>query len=92
MEAIGKAGAKAGDDVFIALDVAASEFWAAESRATNSRNPASPRAIRKAMVDLYVDWCREYPIISIEDGCAEQDWKGWKMLTDALGQQSAAGR
>jgi enolase len=39
------------------------------------------------MVDLYVDWCRQYPIISIEDGCAEQDWDGWKMLTDALGQK-----
>jgi enolase len=39
------------------------------------------------MVELYVDWCRQYPIISIEDGCAEQDWKGWKMLTDALGSK-----
>ena len=39
------------------------------------------------MVDLYVDWCRQYPIISIEDGCAEQDWKGWKMLTEALGSK-----
>ena len=37
------------------------------------------------MVDLYVDWCRQYPIISIEDGCAEQDWHGWKLLTKALG-------
>ena len=39
------------------------------------------------MVDLYVDWCRQYPIISIEDGCAEQDWHGWKLLTEALGDK-----
>ena len=39
----------------------------------------------QGMVDLYVDWCRQYPIISIEDGCAEQDWHGWKLLTEALG-------
>ena len=39
------------------------------------------------MVDLYVDWCRQYPIISIEDGCAEQDWHGWKLLTKALGDR-----
>ena len=39
------------------------------------------------MVDLYVDWCRQYPIISIEDGCAEQDWHGWQLLTEALGDK-----
>jgi enolase len=87
LEAIGKAGAKAGDNVFIALDVAASEFWAAESGSGRYefKKSGEPARDSKAMVDLYVDWCRQYPIISIEDGCAEQDWKGWKMLTDALG-------
>ena len=87
LEAIGKAGAKAGDNVFIALDVAASEFWAADSRAGRYefKKSGEPARDSKAMVELYVDWCRQYPIISIEDGCAEQDWKGWKMLTDALG-------
>ena len=76
MEAIGKAGFKAGGDVFIALDVAASEFWAAESRAGRYefKKSGEPARDSKAMVDLYVEWCREYPIISIEDGCAEQDW------------------
>ena len=89
MEAIGKSGAKAGDNVFIALDVAASEFWAAESRAGRYefKKSGEPARDSKAMVDLYVDWCRQYPIISIEDGCAEQDWKGWRLLTDALGQK-----
>ena len=83
MEAIGKASYKAGDNVFVALDVAASEFWATdhyEFKKSGERARGS-----KGMVDLYVDWCGQYPIISIEDGCAEQDWKGWKMLTDALG-------
>ena len=89
MEAIGKAGFKAGGDVFIALDVAASEFWAAESRAGRYefKKSGEPARDSKAMVELYVEWCREYPIISIEDGCAEQDWKGWKMLTEALGHK-----
>ncbi len=89
MEAIGKAGFKAGGEVFIALDVAASEFWAAESRAGRYefKKSGEPARDSKAMVELYVEWCREYPIISIEDGCAEQDWKGWKMLTEALGHK-----
>ena len=86
LEAVGKAGAKAGENVFLALDVAASEFWSVDA-ATSSRNPARPRAIRRAWSTLYVDWCRQYPIISIEDGCAEQDWHGWKMLTQALGDK-----
>jgi enolase len=105
MEAIGKAGAKAGDNVFIALDVAASEFWVPSTQSSPHADSASLRAgtggdgryeFKKSgepardsqgMVDLYVDWCKQYPIISIEDGCAEQDWQGWKMLTDALGSK-----
>ena len=88
MEAIGKAGAKAGDNVFIAMDVAASEFWAAEPRGRYEfKKSGEPARDSQGMVDLYVDWCRQYPIISIEDGCAEQDWKGWKLLTDALGEK-----
>jgi enolase len=86
MEAIGKAGAKAGDNVFIAMDVAASEFWSDSGR-YEFKKSGEPARDSQGMVDLYVDWCRQYPIISIEDGCAEQDWKGWKMLTDALGSK-----
>jgi enolase len=70
--------------VFIALDVAASEFWSDGGR-YEFKKSGEPARDSQGMVDLYVDWCRQYPIISIEDGCAEQDWKGWKMLTDALG-------
>jgi enolase len=86
MEAIGKAGAKAGGNVFIAMDVAASEFWTAGGAGRYEfKKSGEPARDSQGMVDLYVDWCRQYPIISIEDGCAEQDWTGWKMLTDALG-------
>ncbi|HWI20444.1 MAG TPA: phosphopyruvate hydratase [Vicinamibacterales bacterium] len=85
LEAIGKAGSKAGEDVFIALDVAASEFWKDDHY--EFHKSGEPARDSQGMVDLYVDWCRQYPIISIEDGCAEQDWKGWKMLTDALGSK-----
>jgi enolase len=86
MEAIGKAGAKAGDNVFIALDVAASEFWSGNGRYEFHKS-GEPARDSQGMVDLYVDWCKHYPIISIEDGCAEQDWEGWKMLTQALGDK-----
>ena len=86
MEAIGKAGAKAGGNVFIALDVAASEFWAGNGRYEFHKS-GEPARDSQGMVDLYVDWCKHYPIISIEDGCAEQDWDGWKMLTQALGDK-----
>ncbi len=90
LEAVTKAGYHAGRDVFIALDVASSEFWAARDRAadaTSSRNRVSRRAIPEGMVALFVEWCREYPIISIEDGCAEADWRGWAMLTTELGSR-----
>ncbi|MEZ5287063.1 MAG: phosphopyruvate hydratase [Vicinamibacterales bacterium] len=86
LEAIAKAGAKAGDDVFVALDVASSEFWAGDGRYEFRKSGEAARD-SDGMVDLYADWCREYPIISIEDGCAEQDWRGWALLTKALGDR-----
>ncbi len=84
LEAVGKAGAKAGNNVFLALDVAASEFWAGNGKYEFKKSGEAARD-PQGMVDLYVDWCRQYPIISIEDGCAEQDWYGWQLLTEALG-------
>ncbi len=94
LEAIGKAGYKAGGNVFVALDVASSEFWAPSTalgasgsgRYEFNKSGEAPRD-SEGMVALYEDWCRQYPIISIEDGCAEQDWRGWKMLTEALGDR-----
>ena len=73
-------------NVFIALDVAASEFWARSGKYVFKKS-GEPTRDPQGMVDLYVDWCRQYPIISIEDGCAEQDWHGWKLLTQALGDK-----
>jgi enolase len=86
LEAIGKAGATAGENVFVALDVASSEFWAGNGRYEFHKSGEAARD-SEGMVALYEDWCRQYPIISIEDGCAEQDWRGWKMLTEALGDR-----
>jgi enolase len=86
LEAIGKAGYRAGGDVYIALDVASSEFGGKDGR-YEFKKSGEPARDSEAMVALYVDWCREYPIISIEDGCAEGDWRGWQMLTRELGSR-----
>ncbi len=86
LEAVGKAGYRAGADVYLALDVASSEFWAGDSR-YEFKKSGEPARDSEGMVALYVEWCREYPIISIEDGCAEGDWRGWAMLTQELGQR-----
>jgi enolase len=84
LEAVAKAGFRAGADVYLALDVASSEFWAGNSR-YEFKKSGEPARDSEGMVALYVEWCREYPIISIEDGCAEGDWRGWAMLTKELG-------
>jgi enolase len=84
LEAIGKAGVKAGEDVYLALDVASSELWAGGGRYVFKKSGEATRTSEQ-MVRLYEDWLRQYPIVSIEDGVAESDWEGWKMLTAALG-------
>jgi len=84
LEAIGKAGMKAGQDVLVALDVASSELWAGGGRYTFKKS-GEPDRTSDQMVRLYEDWLRQYPIISIEDGLAEGDWGGWKVLTRELG-------
>ncbi len=86
LEAIGKTGQKAGHDVFIALDVASSELWAGGGRYTFKKS-GEPDRTSEQMVELYDDWTRQYPIASIEDGVAEGDWEGWKMLTQAIGNR-----
>jgi enolase len=85
VEAIGKAGLSAGHDVFIALDVAASELW--EDGKYVFRKSGEPTRTAGEMVTMYADWVAQYPIISIEDGVAEQDWDGWGTLTRALGER-----
>jgi enolase len=85
VEAVGKAGLKIGDDVFLALDVAASELWNDGSYVFRKSGEATRTP--EQMVEMYTDWVRQYPIISIEDGVAEGDWDGWRMLTRALGDR-----
>jgi enolase len=84
LEAVGKAGLKAGHDVWIALDVASSELWAGGGKYTFKKS-GEPDRTSEEMIRLYEDWIRQYPIVSIEDGLAEGDWEGWKLLTGALG-------
>ncbi len=86
LEAIGKVGLKAGEDVFIALDVASSELWAGGGRYVFKKS-GEPERTSAQMVELYADWIRQYPIISIEDGIAEGDWTGWQQLTQAIGDK-----
>ncbi|MEC7564218.1 MAG: phosphopyruvate hydratase [Planctomycetota bacterium] len=84
MEAIGLAGYKAGEQVSIALDVASTEFYSSDKGVyTFDGNEMSTGDI----VSLLQNWVSQYPICSIEDGCAEDDWDGWKQLTDAIGEK-----
>jgi enolase len=70
----------------VALDVAASEFSAGQGR-YEFKKSGEPGRDADGMVALYVDWCRQYPIISLEDGCDEGDWRGWQLLTQELGSR-----
>lgn len=86
-EAVSAAGYKLGKDVFIALDVAASEFYDAKTKKyVFSKSDGSSRD-SAGMVAFLKDLCDRYPILSIEDGCDENDWKGWKLLTEAVGDK-----
>jgi len=85
MQAVDAAGLKAGRDVLLALDVASSELW--DSGKYVFRKSGEPTRTSDQMVEMYTEWVRQYPIISIEDGVAEGDWDGWKSLTRALGDR-----
>ena len=85
LEAIAKAGYSAGENVFLGLDVASSELW--ENGQYIFRKSGEPARTSAQMIDLWTDWVRQYPIVSIEDGLAERDWEGWKALTAALGDR-----
>ena len=87
LEAVSQAGYKAGENVFLALDVAASELWDEGAKRYEFRKSGEPARGADEMVKLYEDWVRQYPIISIEDGLAEGDWDGWKALTASLGSR-----
>jgi enolase len=87
LEAIEKAGFKAGRDIFIALDPAASEMWDKDKKAYHFFKSDKSYMAPEKMVDFWVNWVKQYPIISIEDGMAEFDWDGWKSLTDKVGDK-----
>jgi enolase len=87
LEAIQLAGYKAGEEIAIALDPAASEFYNAETgRYVFKKSDKSERSSEE-MAQYWQDWARQYPIVSLEDGLAEDDWTGWKYLTELLGEQ-----
>ena len=85
LEAIDKAGYKAGKDIFIALDPAASSFY--ENGKYMLRAEPKPEKSAQDMVEFYSDWVLKYPICSVEDGLAEDDWDGWKALTEKIGKK-----
>src|SRR5438034_2183282 len=85
--AIKKAGYKLGEQIFIALDPAASEFYDSENGVYVFRKSDGSKKTAEELIEYYADLCARFPIISIEDGCAENDWDGWKKLTKRLGEK-----
>lgn len=88
MQAIEKAGYKPGEDIYIAMDAAASEFYLPKENVYHFKKSTGDKLSPKEMVEYWAQWRKKYPIISIEDGCAEDDWDGWKMLTDKIGKNT----
>lgn len=86
VEAVEKAGYKPGEDVRIAIDVASSEIYDEETKLYDLKGEGVKKTSEE-MIDYYEELCNKYPIISIEDGLAEEDWDGWKKLTDRLGSR-----
>ena len=86
VEAIEKAGYKPGDDVRLGLDVAATEMYDKETKLYDLKHEGK-KLTAEQMVDLYEEWVNNFPIVTIEDGLDEEDWDGWKILTDRLGKK-----
>jgi enolase len=82
-----KAGYKLGEQIFIALDPAASEFYDSENNVYVFKKSDGSKRTSDELIDYYAGLCARFPIISIEDGCAENDWEGWKKLTARLGEK-----
>jgi enolase len=87
LQAIEDAGYKAGEQIYIALDPAASEFYDDKKKRYVFKKSSNEELTSAEMVNYWVEWCNKYPIISIEDGLAEDDWDGWKLLTEKLGKK-----
>lgn len=87
LQAIKNAGYKPGEDVCIALDPASSEYYIPEENVYHLKKSTGAKLTPEEMVNFWVDWTEKYPIVSIEDGMAEDDWDGWRMMTDKLGDK-----
>ncbi len=85
--AIEKAGYRPGEDVYVSMDAAASEFYNAEEGVYHFHQSTGDKLTSSEMVDYWADWAKKYPILSIEDGLDEDDWSGWKSMTDRLGDK-----
>jgi len=85
--AVSKAGYKLGEQIFIALDPAASEFYDSRNNVYVFKKSDGSKRTAEELINYYADLCARFPIISIEDGCAENDWDGWKKLTERLGNK-----
>jgi len=87
IEAIEKAGYKPGEEIFIALDPASSEYYIPKENVYHLKWSTGDKLTPAEMVDYWDNWTKKYPIISIEDGMAEDDWDGWKLMTDKMGKK-----
>lgn len=87
LTAIQAAGYKTGSQIAIAMDAANSELWNAKEKKYIFHKSDGKKMTSEQLVKYWQEWCRQYPIISIEDGMAEDDWKGWKMLTETVGDK-----
>ena len=87
LEGIEKAGYTPGKDIYVGMDVASSEFYSTEKKLYTLTAEAKPEKTADELIAMYADWAKKYPLISIEDGLAENDWDGWKNLTQALGDR-----
>jgi len=87
IQAIEKAGYKPGENMFIAMDAAASEFYNSKEKVYELKKSTGDKMTSSQLVDFWAGWCKKYPILSIEDGLAEDDWDGWLQLTEKLGDK-----
>jgi len=87
LKAIERAGYKPGSDIFIALDPAASEFYDPKTKLYHFKKSSGKKLKPQEMAEYWTNWAKKYPIISLEDGMAEEDWAGWKTLTDNIGDK-----
>ncbi|MCP4552230.1 MAG: phosphopyruvate hydratase [Bacteroidetes bacterium] len=87
LEAIKNAGYEAGKDIYLALDPASSEYYVSEENVYHLKWSTGEKLSPEKMVDFWNEWVEKYPIISIEDGMAEDDWNGWKLMTEKMGDK-----